>query len=230
VLDTGDALVGGGWLGDLTNGEVVVAGMNSMGYDAMALGPKELSLGPDLLQQRLAEAAFPMLSANVVTSGTGEMVAAPYALVEVGDRELAIIGLTRMSEESPAAFQVLDPAAAATEYVQEVRNRVDTVILLTNLNYRAGLALAEGVPGIDLLVAALPGQLPQAAVRIPATGTLVVAAEQPSPRHTGRRVGRLSVTIDADGGLVHRAWESVWMDGTIPDDLGMTAFLDAARP
>jgi 2',3'-cyclic-nucleotide 2'-phosphodiesterase (5'-nucleotidase family) len=204
--------------------------MNSMGYDAMALGPKELSLGPDLLRQRMAEAAFSILSANAVISGTGELITAPYTFVEDGDRDLAIIGLTRMPQEGLAAFQVLDPAEAAARYVQEVRDQVDTVIILTNLNYRAGLALAEEVPGIDLLVAALPGQLPQAAVRIPATETLVVTAEQPSPRHTGRRVGRLVVTIGADGSLVPKDWESVWMDGTIPDDLAMTALLDAARP
>jgi len=41
----GDALVGGGILGDITQGEAIVAGMNLMSYDAFALGPKELALG-----------------------------------------------------------------------------------------------------------------------------------------------------------------------------------------
>jgi len=41
LLDTGDALAGGKRLGDATQGQVIVDGMNLMGYDAMALGPLE---------------------------------------------------------------------------------------------------------------------------------------------------------------------------------------------
>ena len=106
----------------------------------------------------------------------------------------------------------------------------DTVVVLTNLTYRAGLALAQDVAGIDLVIAALPGQLPEVAVRAPETGTLVVTAEQASPQHSGRRVGRLQVTLEADGSLSGEQWQSVWMDASIADDPAMAELVQEYRP
>jgi 2',3'-cyclic-nucleotide 2'-phosphodiesterase (5'-nucleotidase family) len=229
LLDTGDALVGGGVLGDTTQGEAVVAGMNLMGYDALALGPLELSLGPDVLRERMAEAAFPLLSGNVVLTGTEELVARPYTVLEVGGRRVGVLGLTRPSHEPLAGFQVLDPLTAANEYVPELAEKSDAVVVLTNLGYRAGLELANAVPGIDLLIAALPGQLPDRARRVPGTGALVVTAEQPLARHSGRRVGRLVVTLGADGGFGGESWASLPMGNTLVDDLRMQTLLDKYR-
>jgi 2',3'-cyclic-nucleotide 2'-phosphodiesterase (5'-nucleotidase family) len=230
VLDSGDALVGGGWLGDLTDGQAIVAGMNSMAYDAMALGPNELSLGQEKLGRRLGEARFPVLSANVVRSDTGELLVQPYHILEVGDHRLGVLGLTRLPAEPETGFRVLDPQEAAARYVPEISKVADTVIVLTNLDYRSGLALAEAVPEIDLLIAALPAQLPEAALRVSDTGTLVVTAEQASPRHSGRRVGRLLATLGPDGNLSGEEWQSVWMDGSIPDDPSMTDLVQQYRP
>ena len=247
MLDAGDALAGDGGLGDQTEGKVIVDGMNLMGYDAMALGPLDLALGADALAQRMAEAEFPMLSANVVDAATGQSVAPAFVVVAVGDHRVALVGLTRPPRQAPPAtaalpnqpglasepvgeFRVLDPAQAAAEAVAQAAPQADTVILLTNLEYRAALALVEGLPEVDLVVAALPTQLPQMAVRS-ATGALVVVADQSMPRHSGRRVGRLMVTMESDGRLTGEQWESIPMDGTVADDLAMQALLAAyAQP
>jgi 2',3'-cyclic-nucleotide 2'-phosphodiesterase/3'-nucleotidase len=229
ALDTGDALIGGGWLGEQTRGAVIVDGMNLMGYDAMALGPYELTLGLELLQRRMEEAQFPMLSANVVLSDTGELMAEPYAVLEVADRRLGVIGLTRVPAEPVPGFRVLDPQQAAVQYVPEVAQQADMVVILSNVRYRPARALAEAVPGIDLLVAALPGQLPSQAARAPGTQTLVVTAEQPLARHTGRRVGQLRVTVGSDNSLGGESWASVPMDKTLVDDLLMQNLLDKYR-
>ena len=204
--------------------------MNLMGYDAMALGPLELSLGLDILQQRMAEARFPILSANVVLTDTGGLVTEPYAVVERGGRRLGILGLTRSPAEPVRGLWVLDPQEAAARYLPELAQQVDTVIVLTNENYRSGLALAQAVPGIDLLIAALPGQLPKEAVGAPGTGTLVVTAEQPMARHTGRRLGRLVLMVDSDGALRAESWASLPMVREIVDDPFMRTLLDKYRP
>jgi 2',3'-cyclic-nucleotide 2'-phosphodiesterase (5'-nucleotidase family) len=223
-------LVGGGWLGDTTQGGAVVAGMNLIGYDAMALGPLELSLGPEFLAQRMAQAEFPMLSANVVLTGTAELLAEPYTILEVGDRRVGVLGLTRPPAEPGSQFQVLDPLEVAMDRVPEVANQADTVVVLTNLGYRAAQGLANALPGIDLVVAALPGQLPNQAQRLPGTGALLVTAEQPLARHTGRRVGRLAVVMHADGSLGQETWASISMNNSLVDDLRMQALLEGFRP
>jgi 2',3'-cyclic-nucleotide 2'-phosphodiesterase (5'-nucleotidase family) len=225
LLDTGDALVGGGLLGDATRGDAVVAGMNLMGYDAMALGPNELGLGAETLNERLESAQFPMLSANVVISGMTELYARPYALLDVGGHRLGIVGLTRPTGEPIAGFQVLDPQEAASRFVPEVGERAETVIVLTNLSHGAAKALAKEVPGIDLLIAALPRQLPRQAVTVPGTDTVSVSAEQAMARHSGRRVGRLLVTVGADGLQNVESWHSVPMARDLPDDVQMRELL-----
>lgn len=229
VLDTGDALVGGGLLGDATQGGAVVAAMGYVGTDAMALGPKELSLGVATLRIRLSEASFPMLSANVLISGTHDLLAPAYVILKEAGHRIGIIGLTRVPAEPSAGFEVQDPFSTAATVVPEVSNMAETVILLTNLDYRSAMSLMAGVPGIDLVVAAEPGQLPPDAVAVPGTSSLIVTAEQPMARHTGRRVGRLAVTISGDGQLTDPVWRSVPLDNTFPDDPGMKALLDRFR-
>jgi 2',3'-cyclic-nucleotide 2'-phosphodiesterase (5'-nucleotidase family) len=209
---------------------VVVAGMSLMGYDAMALGPKELSLGPDVLRQRMEEASFAMLSANVVMTGTQELLAPPYVVLEVGDRRVGILGLTRQTNEVHPSFQVLDPYQAVVRYLSELSEQVNVVVLLTNLPYRAALALVGGVPGVNVAIAALPGQLPSQVVEAPHTRTMVVTAEQPVRRHAGRRVGRLVVTLQGDGILSTESWDTVPMGPEIRDDLDMQKLLDEYRP
>jgi len=223
-------LVGGGKLGDQTRGEAVVAGMNLMGYDAMALGLKEADLGLEVLRQRIEEAEFPILSANLVLTGTKSLVTEPYTFLEAGSHRLGVIGLTRVPQESGSSFQILDPQEAAARYVPEVAEQADTVIVLTNMKYRPALALAAAVPGIDLVVAAEPAQLPTQVTQAPGTGTLVVTAEQPLVRHTGRRVGKLVVTLGMDGDLTTVSWLSKAMDKRFPDDIQMKVLLDKYQP
>jgi 2',3'-cyclic-nucleotide 2'-phosphodiesterase (5'-nucleotidase family) len=201
--------------------------MNMMGYDAMALGPKELSLGLEVLRDRMGEARFAVLSANAALTETGELLAPPYAVREVGGRRIGILGLTRDELEPGGEFAVLEPRAALERYLPELAVQVEWVVVVTNLPYKQGLALAAEVPGIDLLVAALPGQLPTQAVRVPGTGTIVVTAEQSIIRHSGRRVGRLLLAEGEAGLLEPASWSSVSMDASFADDLLMGSLLES---
>jgi 5'-nucleotidase/UDP-sugar diphosphatase len=229
LVDTGDALIGGGVLGDQTKGEAVVEAMNMMGYDALALGPKELSLGPDLLRERAAAATFPFLSANVVLAGTQKLFAESYTLMEVDGHAIGIIGLTAPSPQDVPGFAILDPKPALVQTVSEVRGKAATIVVLTNMVYDEVLALAGAVPGIDLVVAARPNQLPTQVAHASGTGTLVVTAEQPLLKHSGRRVGRLEVMLAADGRLQDRSWQSLPMTTQYVDDPAMTALLNRLR-
>jgi 2',3'-cyclic-nucleotide 2'-phosphodiesterase (5'-nucleotidase family) len=200
--------------------------MNLMGYQAMALGPKELSLGRDVLQQRLDEAQFPFLSANVVLSPTGELLVSPYTILEVGSYRLCILGLTRPMKEPPPGIQILDPQAALEHYVPRLAGQAEVIVVLTNLGYRQALTLVRSVPGIDLLVAARPDQLPEQAIRAPDTMTWAVVADHPMPRHTGRRVGHFEVMVRSDGTLAEPSWVSIWLDARFTDDPEMALLLE----
>jgi 2',3'-cyclic-nucleotide 2'-phosphodiesterase (5'-nucleotidase family) len=243
LLDTGDALVSGAALdgertrepgqplfayhplGDRTEGKAVVAGMNLMGYDAMALGPKDLALGVNVLRQRMAEAEFAIVSANVLVAHSGELLAPAYTLVQVGSQRLGILGLTRPPLRDLAGLEVEDPKTAVARWLPEVTRQADLVIVLTNLDFRTAAGLVSEVQGVDLLVGALPGQLPSTALRVPETGTLAVTAEQSMTAHSGRRVGELVLVVQADGSLGVQSWRSVEMSALYVDDLAMQLLL-----
>jgi 2',3'-cyclic-nucleotide 2'-phosphodiesterase (5'-nucleotidase family) len=212
--------------GSETMGEDIVAGMNLMGYDAMALGPKDLALGASLLQQRIDQAEFAVLSANALWRETGEFVGQPYLVKDLGSHHVGIIGLTRLPDEPLADIDVLDPQEALAKVVPEASRQAETVVLLTNLPFEDAKQLVKTVPGIDLVVAALPGQLPDRAVRIAETGTLAVVADQPSVGHTGRCVGRLAVMLGSDGLLSGESWTSVPMGPEFADDPEMAELLE----
>jgi 2',3'-cyclic-nucleotide 2'-phosphodiesterase (5'-nucleotidase family) len=177
----------------------------------------------------MAEAGFPILSANAVLTGSEELVAEPYTILDVGGRKVGVIGLTRAQGAAPAGFQVLDPQQALERYLPEVREKAGTVIVLTNLEQNAALALAQAVPGIDLVIGALPGQDPSESVRVPGTNTLVVVADMASPGHSGRRVGVLLATLGSDGSLTGESWQSPWLGPAIADDPEMQVLLDKSR-
>jgi 2',3'-cyclic-nucleotide 2'-phosphodiesterase (5'-nucleotidase family) len=225
-LDTGDALTVEGNPESQTMGEDIVAGMNLLGYDAMAIGPVDLKLGAAALRQRLSEAEFPMLSANVLWSGDRGHVGDPYTILQAGSYRIGVIGLTRLPDGELSDYGFLDPEGVLAKLVPEVGEQVDIVVLFTNLRYRSALELAEAVPGIDPVVAALPRQLPDRAVRAPHTGMLVVTAEQPLPRHTGLRVGKLTIVVDSDGILGGEVWASTAMGPEVADDSDMKELLD----
>ena len=149
----------------------------------------------------------------------------PYTILQVGLYRIGVIGLTRAPGDQLAGFTVLAPGEVLAGLVPEVEAQADVVIVLTNLSYRSALDLAGAVPGIDLVVAALPRQLPDRAVRSAETGALVVTAEQALPRHAGRRVGKLEVVIDSDGTLTDETLISVAMGPDFADDQAMSNLL-----
>jgi 5'-nucleotidase/UDP-sugar diphosphatase len=203
--------------------------MNQMGYNAMAVGLKELSLGPEVLRQRMREAQFPMLSANVLSEAPEGQLGPAYTILNIGGHRLGVVALTQPPTTPLPGFQVSEPHEALLKILPDVQKEADTIVLLTNLDYRSALELAQAVPGVDLVIAARPGQLPQQAVAVPGTGTLVVTAEQPLERHTGRRVGQLVVTVQEDGSLADPAWQSLPMTAEYADDPQMTTLLEEFR-
>jgi 2',3'-cyclic-nucleotide 2'-phosphodiesterase (5'-nucleotidase family) len=226
LLDAGDAWVGGGELGDLTKGKVIVEAMNYVGYDAMALGPRELTLGVDTLSARLKETDFPVVSANVVRSDTGRPIVPAYTFIDRGGHRIAVIGLTRPETPAPAGFEIGAPLPALQKALAEVQRQTSAIILLTNIDLDEAQKLVQQVPDVDLVVGSPGEYAPDHAIQVPGTGALAVTAEKPSPRHTGRRVGRLQVTLGADGNLTDPQWTTQALDDSFSDDGGMNRLLE----
>ena len=85
VLSGGDTWTGPA-ISSWFDGESMVEVMNAMDYDAAALGNHEFDFGIDGLRERMAQAEFPFLGANVISqesSGPAETLTLPYIVQDV---------------------------------------------------------------------------------------------------------------------------------------------------
>jgi len=98
VLSGGDMWTGPA-LSSWFNGESMVEIMNAMGYDAAALGNHEFDFTVSTLNDNLDKMKFPILSANIVEKGSGNVpsFAKPYEMIKSGDIDIGVIGLSSLS-------------------------------------------------------------------------------------------------------------------------------------
>ena len=220
LLDAGDSLTGDADPARKSQGQSSVTVMNMLGYDAMTLGPQDLSLGLTVLQQRMAEAKFAVLSANAVISATGKLLAKPYVIREFGGHKVAIVGLSGGSGAAEVA--VRDPQETAQTIVAQLASQADAIILLSHAGETVDRQIAETVPGIALIVSSGPF-----ALTMPwrsKTGTLILHADEATPGHAGRRVGIATLTFGG-GRLIQQDWQQVGLDPQIADDPAMSAWV-----
>jgi 5'-nucleotidase/UDP-sugar diphosphatase len=114
------------------NGEGMVEVMNSMDYDASAIGNHEFDFGLDILKARIAEAGFPYLSANLRYKANGQtpidLGIQPFTLVDAGGLSVGVIGLSTLSTplttnpSNLVTFEFIDYAEALRQVIPEVRN------------------------------------------------------------------------------------------------------------
>ena len=202
LLDSGDTLFRGGdstAADDPNQGAWVIEAMNTMGYDALAVGNRELQAPLVVVQARFGEARFPILSANVKNDGALPGVQ-PYMLHQVAGHTIAIIGVTSPQTEQRLADLGLDPAVqdpidAVRQVVDEVSKTADIVILLSNLDRPATEALAQAIPGIDAIVGIFAG-VQRDPLAIPGAKDQVVLH---ASGMAGEYLGLLILHVDARG-------------------------------
>ncbi len=226
VLDAGNTLMGGD-LASQSEGRLQVEAMNLMGYDALAVGPLELSKGIEVLQERAAEAAFAVLACNLVWSESQAPVLEPYIILGREGLRLAIIGVTNAEalqglERLSPGVALLDPVERVAHYVAEVRPQADVVVVLSYLGLEADRALAGAVEGIDVIVGGRSRRL----LREPqvVNGTAIIQAG-----YDGEWLGRLEI-----GGYVHAletvGYDVLYMRPEVADDPALAELIGRYQP
>jgi 5'-nucleotidase len=100
VLDAGDAFQGT-LISNHFQGRSVTEVYNALGVTAAALGNHEFDFGIPVLKERIAQARYPILAANVFLKGTRERPdwLRPSTLIDAGGVRVGIIGLA--TQETP---------------------------------------------------------------------------------------------------------------------------------
>ena len=231
LLDAGNTLVSDQPITADTQGQVTVEGMNRMGYDAMTLGDQDFRWGAAAIRQRMAEAKFPFLSANVFAGSSQQLLAQPYIIKEMAGHRIAIIGVTGKNavsflpeEGTPEPILVSDPIETVRRTITDLTGKATVFILLSNLGFQQDQQLAAQVPGIALIVGGNPGTLMPEPYQEPTHGTLLIQAG-----YQGEWVGKLTLQIDEKGKVTSHAGDTVPLGTDFADDPEMRAWLDSLK-
>jgi len=242
LLDAGDQFQGTLFY-TVGGADVIADVMNAMRYDAMCIGNHEFDSGPTELAELIAQADFPVLSANVDATADADLAPGilPFALYRFDDTPVAVFGLTTeytAVSSSPGPDVVfLDAVATARETVAQLEHvGIGIILALTHLGYEQDLELARSVSGIDVIVGGhshtLLGSAEGAAGTYPTVVTgpngdtvLVVTAQE-----WGKWLGRLDVSFTPDGRIASYYGDPVFIEATIPPDENVASILDAYRP
>ena len=219
LFDSGDIFTGS--LAKLTEGELAFELMISMGYDAMAIGNHEFEYGTEILAWQKNRAPFPVLGANMFYKDTEHPFAPAHAILERNGIRIGVIGImgqdaaTAIIPSFIAPLDVTPPADAVKRSVEEIRDDVDLIVLLTHQgktapmqtdaesdprlqrDIDADIALAGAVDGIDVLLAGhADAGTPEPVVQ-PDTGTLIMQTYG-----QGTHLGFLQLVLDGASGNV----------------------------
>jgi 2',3'-cyclic-nucleotide 2'-phosphodiesterase/3'-nucleotidase len=193
MLDAGE-MFSGALISDMFLGAPVIQVMNAIGYDAAAVSGNEFSFGIHPLEARAREANFPLLSANADSPISEIQVA---AIFNAQDVRIGVIGLTGeelMRTGHPKNVKYVDVADAVRtleNVLPRLRDRVDCIVLLTNVTRVEEQRLARAFPEIRLII----GSHEEAELPIRIGQTTIVSAGK-----LGKYAGRVDLTFN-DGKL-----------------------------
>ncbi|UCF78416.1 MAG: 5'-nucleotidase C-terminal domain-containing protein [Candidatus Eiseniibacteriota bacterium] len=208
LLDGGDMMQGSA-LSNLTSGAAVIEFMNSLGVDAAAVGNHEFDWGVKVLKERMAQARFPFLCANVFL-GEGKQRpdwAAPFVVVQIAGLQVGIIGV--ITEDTPflvnpkliRGLRFDEPSAIVNEIAATLRKEGARLIIV--LAHVGGAqeedgrvvgpieALASGLRGVDLVLGGHSHTIVAGKV-----GSIPVMLSGSN----GRRIGVVRLEMDAASG------------------------------
>lgn len=220
--------MGNGGTSVITQGRSSVELYGRLGYDAMALGETDLlRLGFELLQQRIQELPFPVLSANAVRADNGQLWLEPYVIKEISGHRVAIIGLT--APVTTEEIVVLDPLPAAQQAVGQVKAQADVIILLSHAGLETNTQILNAIPEIDLIISG-GGQNYTPTPVLTQDNRILVHADVAVPGHAGRYVGVGQWTFGPQGQIIRYEWQQIGLGPEIPDDPDMAQWAQDKTP
>ena len=209
---------------------MIVQAMNMMGYDAMTLAYADLLLGSQVLSERMAEADFAILSANVVDASTGEPFASPYVVRTIAGHTIAIIGATDgqpgplpKGPDDRLELRLEDPILAVQRYAAEATQVADVLILLSHLGVPRDREISELVPEMDIIIGGYSRSL-LAPVRFEDGSSVIAQAG-----YRGEWLGFLHASLNGQGDVTDFSGTSEALIDTYGDDAEMTKFVDQIK-
>jgi 2',3'-cyclic-nucleotide 2'-phosphodiesterase (5'-nucleotidase family) len=183
----------------------------------MVLGNHEFDFGLDVLLERIHEARFPVLAANVRWKRGGKLLTTPYVLRTLSNGvRVAIFGLvTDETPETTDPINVTDlvfepPVLAASRFMQALEDSSDILLGVTHVGLRTDKQLADTFDDVDVIV----GGHDQVLIHRPLVKDDVIITQA---QEYGLYLGRIDLAVDGDD--VKILADTVYpITADIPDD------------
>jgi len=174
----------------------MVTWMNSVGYDAMAIGNHDIYYGVDRLAELSSKAEFPLLCANMVPLAGYKTPFAPYTIISAGGMRVLVVGVITaeyLSYPDYPWLKYVDPTQTVQGVLEEMEGQADLVIVLGHLPVAEAVQIVRMVPGIDVFLTGHSHEITPEPVREGKTLILQAGA-------FGHYLGRLKLEIDPQSG------------------------------
>lgn len=165
LMDAGDMMQGTP-ISNLLFGASVIDVYNEMGYQVSVVGNHEFDWGLDVLQDRMDQADFPILLANVFYEGSEDRPdwAVPTTMLYVKGERIGVIGVT--SKDTPSivmagvteGLEFRDVGPIVEQLAADLRDHGATmVVVLAHMpdvygGVVSGEMVTVAVPGVDLII------------------------------------------------------------------------------
>ncbi len=195
---------------------------------AMAFGNHDADYGADVFAQCQAQVNYPILGSNILGSDGQPLFqhdGKTYEVFEVGGVKIGVFavagpdfeGLLKPETMPAAGVRFADRIETAREVVKALREeeQVDAVVLIGHALYEDDVALAQAVPGIDLIFGT-HSHRKEGLTPIPGTDTVII-----SPFQYLTYISKVELTFN-NGELSNISGDVVKMSNTLPEDPEVT--------
>lgn len=231
LFDAGD-MYQGTPEGTLTRGSAMIPVMNALRYDAITVGNHDYDHGRQNAERLVADLQAPVFGANVFDTATGKLEKGlkRFLILDRGGIRLGLTGLltTKMStltfEKNIRGLEFRPQIQTLAEILPTLRAaHPDLTILISHTGFEEDKALADSVPGMDVIIGG-HSHTPVDTAWIGANKTLVVQTAGKASS-----IGRLDLLLTPAGGVDTFVWQLVplYMKG-FPEDPQMKKTIQAA--
>jgi S-sulfosulfanyl-L-cysteine sulfohydrolase len=239
LVNSGDTIQGGAEV-MFTRGQAIVDVLNRFKIDAYVPGNWDFVYGTGRFTELFAgarpKAPWNTIAANLYFDGepyatkTGQRVLPPYLTRMVGGLKVGVLGFT--SDRGPQVveravtrgFRFTKGDAEMKEFVKLLREqeRVDLLVVVSELGLANNIRLAEATPGVDVVLSSDMHETTREPV-VTKTGTVVVEEGQ-----DGTVVGELALSVK-DGKVERWSWKAHTVHSGIREDAAIAAAVKKVR-
>ena len=132
--------------------ETMLAGYEKIGCNALNIGKYELLAGLSFLKKMENKySSIPFISGNIKNKESGDFIFKPYVILDKDGLNLGVIGLSNMIPDTMSSVIAEDYISAGNILINDIKKKVDLIILLVNTDRNSQSSLAKNFPEADFI-------------------------------------------------------------------------------